>query len=210
MDTNVATLVAAIIGGLIGGGLSGWLTMKATDKAHNHTKELEDYRQKQDVKSFLQAVYDELETLWQAYQLGIGSELTALKEGDALRMTFPIQQDYFTVYRANAQRLGLVDDHDLRRQIVITYTRANSMIDSIRQNNQFLMELDHWNRVFSETQSQNHQLFAQTKFAALVDYAKKLKIGDQGLRKDISILTNMLLQQGVLSHSGDQNRLSLS
>lgn len=64
MDGNDVTLIAAIVGffaSLIGGWLSGHFTIKAADKSHKHALELAEQEQRQDVKNFLQSIYDEMD-----------------------------------------------------------------------------------------------------------------------------------------------------
>jgi len=200
MDEN--TLISAVggfVASIIGGGLGGWLTIKAADKSHQHALKLEEVRHRDDVKSFLQAIYDEMDTLWQAYQLGIGQAIGTLKDGEALNLFFPVQQDYFTVYRANARLIGSVDDHNLRRQIVVTYTRSNAIIDSIRLNNHLLAEWDAMQRISLETQNPLHKHYADARLQGLIEYANKLKISDAQLRQDVELLKAMLMKKEALA-----------
>ena len=78
----------------------------------------------------LQAIHDEIETLWDNYMDGIGHHTEALADGQPLNIYYPVTQEYFTVYNTNAFFIGRIRDHDLRKLIVSTYSKARGLIDS--------------------------------------------------------------------------------
>jgi hypothetical protein len=84
------TLIVTLAGALVGGGLTGFFTLRAADKSHKDSLELQKQNQKKLIKGFLQAVHDEIETLWDTYQTGIGVQLEALQEGYALLVYYPV------------------------------------------------------------------------------------------------------------------------
>jgi hypothetical protein len=52
--------------------------------------------------------------------------------------TYAVGFDYFTIFHSNAFLIGRIDNVELRRLMVQTYTHAKGLIDSYRLNNSML------------------------------------------------------------------------
>lgn len=206
MDNNTAVLLAAaigVIGSIIGGAIGGWFSLRSTDKAHRQQRERESDSRKAIVYGFLQAVHDEVETLWETYSASAGNQVEALGENLPLSISYPVTHDYFTVYNSNAFLLGQISDADLRKMIVVTYTKAKGLIDSYRMNNQLLQQYEYWHYLHQETQHAIHLGNAQAHWATLTKYANAMKRQHQEVKVNVTALLRTLRKVGVLSNNSN-------
>ena len=108
-------------------------------------------RQKQRIEGFYKAVYRELKEVWNLYNQEVGARWEELKSKrtDVFRTNLSLTQDYFTVYRSNADLIGQTpkSDLELRSKIVEIYTLLKVLIDYYKQNNKLLDE--NW-KIFDE------------------------------------------------------------
>ncbi|MDX8410975.1 MAG: hypothetical protein R8K46_03740 [Mariprofundaceae bacterium] len=199
--TWLETLIVTVAGALVGGGLTGFFTLRAADKSHRQALDLQKQHQQKIVKGFLQAVHDEIETLWEAYQSGVGVQLEALQDGNALLVYYPVTQEYFTVYNSNGFLIGHVEDADLRKMIVQVYSAARGLIDSYKMNNEMLSKLEFWMYLYKETSNSVYEQNAQEKLAAMQLYAKSMKSSHAGLKDISSQLLRRLRKMGVIADS---------
>lgn len=88
------TLWSGLLGGVFGGLLAGGFAVFATWMAHQHALRRLDLEEKALVKSLLQSLHDELETLWARYHRGIGVQLEALQDGQPCLWYYLANQDY--------------------------------------------------------------------------------------------------------------------
>jgi hypothetical protein len=199
MPFDWATFGSAITGAVLGGLIAGYFALKSADKAYkNQTKQSKE-NEDQIIKALLQAIHDEMETVFETYQEAMGAQLESLKEGAPLLAYYPLVSDFFTVYNGNSFLIGRVPDNDLRKQIIKTYTLAKGMVDSFRMNNELNQKFEYWHQIFQESKSEEHQQKAAAHYNALVEYAKKLKLGHQQIKSETSQLLRTLRKQGVLS-----------
>jgi len=194
---------SAITGAIIGGLLTGFFALEATKKSFDNQRRHSDENEVKLIKGLLQAIHDEIETVYDRYQDTMGSRLDILKEGEALVFYYPLVSDFFVVYNGNSFIIGRIPDNDLRKQIIKTYTLAKGMVDSFRLNNDLVQKYEFSNKIYQETQQEIHKQQAIAHFKALVEYAKSLKIGHQSLKQDVSNLLRMLRKQGVLSEANN-------
>ncbi len=129
---------SAIIGGLTGGIVTGIFTILAVYIIYKKEKEKIKEQEESLIKSLLQSIHDELETLWDIYQKEIGTYLESLQENKPLLHIYVITHDYFTVYHSNSFLIGKIKNNDLRKRIITTYTIAKGLIDSYKLNNELV------------------------------------------------------------------------
>ncbi|MGD0399973.1 MAG: hypothetical protein ABSC04_13760 [Syntrophobacteraceae bacterium] len=189
----------AISGALIGGLTTGTFALISTQKAHRNQLKQVAQNEEKIIKALLQALHDELETVFDRYQEAIGSMLESLKDGEPLLMYYPLVSDFFTVYNGNSFLIGRISDNDLRKQIIKTYTLAKGMADSLRMNNDLNQKYEYWHQIFQESQSEVHKQKVIAHFGVLIEYAKKLKIGHQQVKTEAAQLLRSLRKQGVLT-----------
>ena len=201
MDFSSATFWSAIIGAIIGGVITGFFAILATNRTYQHQKQHAEENEEKLINGLLQAIHDEIETIYEQYQETMGSKLESLKEGEALTFYYPLVSDFFTVYNGNSFLIGRIPDNDLRKRIITTYTLAKGMVDSFRLNNELVSKFEFANKVYQETQQDVHKQQATLHYASLVEYAKVLQNGHFKLKKEITNLLRELRKMGVLSEN---------
>src|SRR5208337_2329380 len=167
--------IPSIIGALVGGGLTGTAALLAARNAHKYNLEIQEQNQQRILKAYFQAIHDEIETLWDHYRDSVGSQIESLPKDQPFLFYYPLTQGYFTVYTGNASLLGHIDDNDLRKAIVTTYTKARAMVDSYRMNNDLLHQWEHWVDIARGTNIPIHIARADACFKGLIEYASSLK-----------------------------------
>ncbi len=195
---------AALVSAIIGGAIAGVFSLRAVDKTYEESAKAEDARQKAQVRAFLQAIHDEIETVWEHYQVVMGALIELLPDGQPLNFYFPISQEYFTIFNNSASMLGQVDDADLRRLIVQVYIKSKGLLDSYRFNNNIVGHHEQAVLLFNQTQNQAYDQQAQFDWARMIDYAKKMKTSHAELKILVSQLLRRLKQMGVIT---DPSRL---
>lgn len=167
LDILISTGVGALVGSV--------LTLVATLISHYLQCSNQKKKENALIHGFLQSIHAEIETLWDVYQDGMGNHIEVLEDGQPLNYYYPITQEYFAVYATNAILIGKVKDHDLRKNIISTYTKAKGLIDSYRMNNDLVhkYEQSYWR--FHETDATIHKANMKAHHQSLVKYAKELK-----------------------------------
>ncbi|NOX28250.1 MAG: hypothetical protein GXP21_08740, partial [Gammaproteobacteria bacterium] len=155
-----ATFGAAIIGAIVGGFIAGHFAIKATNKSFEHQRTHADENESKLITGVLQAIHDEMETIYERYQETMGAKLESLQDGAALLCYYPLISDYFTIYNGNSSLIGRIPDNDLRKQIIKTYTMTKGMADSFRMNNDLVGKFEYSNKIFEETQQDVHKQHA--------------------------------------------------
>jgi len=192
---NYEILISTAVGAFIG----SFLTLIATFLSHKLQCSSQKKREENQVHGFLQAIHDEIETLWEVYIDGMGNRLETLGENQPLTYYYPITQEYFIVYTTNASLLGKIKDHDLRKNIVSTYIKAKGLIDSYKMNNGSIYKYEHAHWIFQETNNPIHQASMNAHRQALVEYAKELKKSHNEMKQKTQGLLRELRIEGVLS-----------
>ena len=199
MPDWLLSLVVGLSSAVVGGGIAGYFSWKATTRAHEYqSKQEKDYRA-QRLQNLLQALHDELETIWERYQRMVGVQVEALKSGEPFPYHFPIFEDYFVIYNSNAELLGEIPDSDLRKLIVVTFTSAKGLVDSYRHNNFIIEKLEREALIFNETKAKAHETSVQYYKQYLADYAGTIKEIHEELKENVARLDRELRKRGVLS-----------
>jgi hypothetical protein len=139
MGSN-SDLLSGLIGSLIGGTLSLVGALWGANEQHRKQQIATEGAEAARIRGFLGAVEAELTVIWERYELRVRPTLHAVPAGGIFNFEWPTNQDYFTVYTANAGLLGRVPDPELRRLIVRAYTFAKGILDSIAMNARILRE----------------------------------------------------------------------
>lgn len=147
----------------------------------------------------MQAIHDELETVYERYQETMGARLESLCENEPLNFYYPLVSDFFSVYNGNTFLIGRINDNDLRKQIIKTYTLSKGMADSFRLNNDLVHKFEYTNKLYDETKQEVHKQHAIAHYNSLVSYASTLKQGHVVLKHEITALLRTLRKNGVLS-----------
>ena len=195
MIINWETLISTGIGALLG----SILTLVATFIAHKLDQHRANSNEDKLIHGFLQGIHDEIETLWEDYNEKIGMRLESLTPNQSFNYYWLAYQDYFTIYTSNAHLIGKVDDHDLRKQIVSTYSKAKGLLDSYRMNNEMLHKFEQAAFLHQESGDANHDQQARALLQNLTLYAESLKQSHIAVKADVSSLLRILRKKGVLA-----------
>lgn len=196
----VGVVVAAIIGGCIAGFFSLYAIKQTFKNQQTHADENEERL----IKALLQAIHDEIETVWNQYQDTMGTDIEALGENKPLNYYYPLISDYFTVYNGNSFLIGRIENDDLRKQIILTYTLAKGMVDSFRLNNDFVSKHELAQKIRRETALVKDRRHVEVLRDTLISYAKKLKARHQTLKAEVNKLLRDLRKHGVLAEPGNR------
>ena len=121
---------SAITGAVVGGIIAGFFALKSTQKSFDNQKYQSDESEKKLIKGVLQAIHDELETIFERYQDTMGIRIENLKEHEALAFYYPLVSDFFTVYNGNSFLIGRIPSNDLRKKIIKTYRVKSYLFDN--------------------------------------------------------------------------------
>lgn len=80
----------------------------------------------------------EIESLFERYIKAFGYVFEQNAVLDGLRSTFIADQDYMTVFNANADQIGRISNPKLRKLILQTYVSTKSLLDTYKMNNLYL------------------------------------------------------------------------
>ncbi len=161
---NLFNLATGLIGALIGGAF----TLYATVKTLREEERKEDRQEQKEVQNLLYALGVELNALWGFHMQRVGHLVESLTDGQALEFYYPLTQNYFTVYDANATMLGKIADASLRSAIVITYNKCKKVVDGFKYNNQLY-------RDWRELCLKDDAAPASRKFQEMAAYAKLIR-----------------------------------
>jgi len=203
MSFDWVTFGSAITGAMVGGLIAGFFALRAADKAFEHQQIHADENEEKLIRGLLQAIHDEIETIWDRYQDTMGSQLDVLKNDEPLNFYYPLVSDFFTVYNGNSFIIGRIPDNDLRKQIIKTYTLAKGMVDSFRLNNDLVGKFEAANKIYQETEEEIHKQHASAHYRGLIIYANTLKHSHQSLKQEVSLLLRTLRKHGVLSEKSN-------
>jgi len=104
-----------------------------------------------------------------------GGIIANLPANTPFAMFYPVGFDYFGIFNGNALLIGRIDNLQLRKLIVQTYTNAKGLVDSYRMNNVLLEKFQQTSLLAAQTQQPVHQTRAQTERAALAQYGQTMK-----------------------------------
>lgn len=194
---------SAIAGAIVGGSIAGFFSLKATQKSHQNELDKAKESEEKLISGFLQAIHDEIETVYDRYQESMGARLESLDDGNALTFYYPLVSDFFTVYNGNSFLLGRISGNDLRKQIIKTYTVSKGLVDSFRMNNDLVSKYEFSERLYAETKLDVHKDQSIAHYQALVEYAKTLKELHRTLKQEVSLLLRELRKNGVLNEKGN-------
>lgn len=188
---------ASIIGALIGGRMTKRAALEAAEKAHKNNIILQEHAHKSSVERLKQAIYDEINTLWERYMWGTGNALENLNDDEPITWYYPLTQNYFTIYEGNISLIGSLEDHELRKSIIISYTKSKSLIDSYRLNNEFVAK---WENSQKQWKFTGKPLFADdmhAMYAIMQDYSKKIKEIHKDIKSEFENLKLLFNKRGI-------------
>ncbi|QGM05601.1 hypothetical protein [Stenotrophomonas maltophilia] len=138
MDSTVLAGVMGLVGAFIGGLATLIVGLLAVSAQKTRDAEAETTQ----VRATLQAIRDEVNELTQVHMASAGAIIDAASVAEPIALLYPVSAHYFTAFEANADKIGLVADDELRSQIIRTYVHFKALFDTVRLNNHFVEQLD--------------------------------------------------------------------
>lgn len=168
---DIGSFLSATIGAVVGGAFTLGGVLWSARIEQNKAKLLA----KQQMRSLLQSIHDEVEALWESYMSTIGAVVDCLETGKPIDSYWPVTQDYFVVFHENATRVAEIENANLRKLIISTYVSAKGLVDSYRLNNDSVQKCEQATWLFQRTKAEVDQLRALAEMNSLIAYAGKLK-----------------------------------
>ncbi len=140
--------------------------------------------ERREMFNILQAIRDEIETLWEGFQKTFGYRFADSNPDEVFNFIWPSPEDPFVVYHASAGKIGHIDNHELRRTIVRLYARAEGMLVTVRTHNARLLAVRAARRAWEDTQTDLNK----TRLADAETEAKAYANIMRGLYEDIDKL----------------------
>lgn len=132
-------------------------------------------REAQDVENMLYSIQDEIEVLREGFNEKIGMSLMQSARGTAFLWSWPAPERPFVVYEGCKDKLGKIEEHGLRRLIIVTYARAEGLLQDFRTNNALIEKHDRANHAWQQTPiPENQSASTQTKWV-LDQYGDKIR-----------------------------------
>jgi hypothetical protein len=128
---------------LAGGGIAGVATLWAQKMYAEEQRKREEKAEATLIRGFVQAIADEVKSIWDRYNLEIGPSLRNLKDGETA-IPFPLHQSYFSVFDTNASLVGRIPEIELREQIISTYIEAKGFVDSMHYYERMVTAYDEY------------------------------------------------------------------
>jgi len=159
-------------------------------KQYRDTRELEAQRAAEEAAkelaqtvAFVQAIREELRSIWFGYSSDTRNRLLAVPDHEYLDHIYPVSGDAFTIYNSMSSHVGKVPDAELRRLIVVVYAQAKGLVSSFQLNNTLIRE---FNAIDSSSNGALRGMgSAITKRRELVASTYKLKERDAAIHRDL-------------------------
>jgi hypothetical protein len=169
-SANIAAWVQAI--GSVGAILLGvWLFRRQYE-----TKRADE---EAETVAFVQAVRDEVETVWHEYSEQVGASVQAVKDGDVYGFVVPDIVGSLIIYPNNSARVGKIDDAALRKLIVTAYTSLRGHFSSLEVNNRRIMDLEQLELTY---RGNDREAMRKHTYDLLGNGARSLKVSDNELK----------------------------
>lgn len=146
------------------------------------------------IHALFQGLQDEIVGLLEMAKSAV-RPMGALPEGKPYEALFASSQDYFTVYHANAALVIQIEDPELRRSIIRTYTRAKGLLDMANMNRLYLERYHYLQSTFYKTKEISIQTEFEDYFRSLVQIAGQLKRADAEFQAAATRLLKLLAQK---------------
>ena len=179
--------------------VGGSFTLAGVLVAHKLESNKQQSNENELITGILKGIHDEVDCLWGLYSSRIGNMTESLPKDKPLDVFWPITQDYFTFYNANATLLGRIKDVELRKLIVITYSNLKGMVDTYRMNNELVIKFEAAAFLHQETQTEVHKQQLGARYNAMVQYAKSLQETHLSCKDSVQKLLRELDKNGALS-----------
>lgn len=193
MDTTMWAGLLGLGGALVG----GFVTFLVGQRAVSAQKARDAEAESAQVRATLQAIRDEVDVLSEVHMAAAGTRIRESSSAAPIGLFYPVSANYFTVFEANADRIGRIENDVLRRQIIRTYVHFKALFDTIRLNNHFVERLEHAEAVHRATPEPHAPIAlneAALHWQQTADYAPLLKESNNRAMESAATLALMIDQ----------------
>ncbi|HGL6719967.1 hypothetical protein NTJ56_13835 [Burkholderia contaminans] len=138
-----------------------------------------------ETRAFVEAIREEVQAAWDGYITEIHPALQALPDGHAFDVIYPVSTATFPIYENGASMVGKINDPELRRIIVKTYSLARGLISTFQHNNSMLTEHKQLLLLYLQP---NRDAVLEAHANALRNYSAKLKERDRWITEAVDAL----------------------
>lgn len=137
----------------------------------NHYKDKS--KKKSDLLSLLKSYRAEIVTVWNQHKSSLKvTDFNELNLPKGFLSIYPVTYDYFTVYHYNADRIGTINNDELRSNIIRAYSRAKGLVDTFRLNNELVNKVDDLYYQFRLTGNPEFQKIMNAELERVAEYGK--------------------------------------
>ncbi|MGR9600632.1 hypothetical protein [Pandoraea sputorum] len=164
---------SGVISGLVGAAIGGACTLWGVHIQQARTERAQQREHERKLRAIVQAMRDEISTLWDIYKMTCGAALEARPAGEPFDVYWPVTQTYMTIFESNADRIGDISDGDLRQTLVRMYCITKSHIDSFRMNNILFERLQTAQERARQEISLANSVAVNTAYKGMAEYRTK-------------------------------------
>lgn len=184
-----SSLWTAFFGATIG----GLFTLLGIRLQQAEQKRIDDEKQNKEIKVFLQSIYSEISSFTEIINEGLREYI--LDDSSKIpRVFFLIEENFFPIYDNNAKLIGHLESQNLRRSIILTYTKAKATVDALKLYNSIMAQP-------KEPESDNAVLrhFASSRVASNNKQCySNLKKNYELYKDELAKLSAILIQDGYI------------
>lgn len=137
-------VVGGLTGGVVGAVVAGIFTTRGIRTQFNHQRDLQSAEEQKENYRILTALNTEVSMFYKTYMESIGKQIEELDESseEIWQCKFSVNTD-FVIYRANADKMGRIDNDNLRALIILTYQAFEQLGDVFKQH---LAQMDNYQK----------------------------------------------------------------
>jgi hypothetical protein len=92
-----------------------------------------------EINNLLRSIRDEINLVWKHFKDDVEEHITDEKVARVgFQLTMEVTMDYFVIYNSNTDKIGKIENKELREKIIFIQIKAKSLIDSLLLNNKML------------------------------------------------------------------------
>lgn len=92
-----------------------------------------------EIKNLLLSLKDEINLVWAHFKDDVEEHMhSETIKANGFTLFIEITMDYFVIYNNNTEKIGKIDNKDLREKIIFIHIKAKSLIDSLLLNNKMI------------------------------------------------------------------------